>query len=230
MSDTTEANAVAYLRSVFTYEPDTGVVRWKIRKANRLRGSIAGSVKLSGYRYIGIDRWQMRAGRVIWALSTGRFPEHEVDHIDGNRDNNRWSNLRVVTHRQNAFNRGMYSNNTSGYKGVSKVASTGGKCWHASIGIERKRIVLGRYKTPREASVAYELAAREIYGEFYRPPPRRPHVQLDYHPLQMPTVATHTRTAPPPPRRRIHHDGLEIFARRKYFNSPDRTATANIRN
>ncbi len=88
----------------------------------------------------------------------------EVDHIDGNCCNNKRSNLRLATHSQNSKNKKRYSNNTSGYKGVSRVRNR----WSATISINHKQVRIGLYATPEEAYNAYCEAAKKYYGEFAR--------------------------------------------------------------
>lgn len=106
--------------------------------------------------------------RVILARMLGRLllQAEEVDHIDLNPLNNRRSNLRLATKRQNKTNQRTYKNNTSGYKGVSWNASK--RKWHARISKEGKVIHLGFFDSPEEAYDRYCKAARELHGEFAR--------------------------------------------------------------
>lgn len=89
----------------------------------------------------------------------------QVDHINGNKLDNRRSNLRLATASQNRANKGKIVNNTSGYKGVS----LSGKKWAADIAMNKVKVRLGRFDTPEEAAKAYDQAARELHGEFARP-------------------------------------------------------------
>lgn len=88
-----------------------------------------------------------------------------VDHIDGNGLNNQKKNLRLCTNSQNLINRGLPSNNTIGYKGVSSNGNTG-RFWKAEIKKDDKKIYIGNYKTPEEAAKAYDRKAIELFGEF----------------------------------------------------------------
>lgn len=95
----------------------------------------------------------------------------QVDHINGDRLDNRKVNLRLCTNQQNSCNRGRQSNNTSGYKGVSflEFNSKGYKLrkpWVAKIAVEGKPISLGMYATAGEASQAYAKAATKYHKEF----------------------------------------------------------------
>lgn len=87
----------------------------------------------------------------------------QVDHIDGNGLNNRRANLRLATHAQNCINKRWNRRNKSGYKGVCSI--DGGR-WGAYICHNKKRINLGSFKTPQEASAAYNKASVAMFGEF----------------------------------------------------------------
>lgn len=92
-------------------------------------------------------------------------PNNETtDHINGNKLDNRKSNLRPATRSQNQANRGVQSNNTSGYKGVhyDKLRNK----WRARVVLNRKGINLGDFKTPEEAALAYNTKAKELFGDF----------------------------------------------------------------
>jgi len=91
----------------------------------------------------------------------------QVDHRDGDGLNNRRSNLRSATHFTNGYNRGPNKNNTSGFKGVARHS---GKWW-AYIGVNGKRINLGRFFDIHDAAAAYAAAARKYHGEFARTEP-----------------------------------------------------------
>lgn len=90
-----------------------------------------------------------------------------VDHIDGNRLNNKRSNLRLASRSQNGGNRKRNADNTSGYKGVVRENSKA-RPWAAKINIDGKQRRLGKFATPEEAFEAYCEAARRVYGEFAR--------------------------------------------------------------
>src|SRR5690606_19356654 len=89
-----------------------------------------------------------------------------VDHIDGNSLNNSKANLRVCNHSQNQANARLRTDNTSGYKGVSFLASN--NVWVASIKIRGKQTYIGRFNTPETAALAYNEAAIRLHGEFAR--------------------------------------------------------------
>jgi hypothetical protein len=140
---------------------------WKISNT-RDSGRSAGSMGLSGGgdpRYmVKINQCRYPVHRVVFALANGRDPyPMEVDHIDMNPLNNHPSNLRTATRSQNASNKGIQSNNTSGIRGVTWCKRTGS--WMAQIGLNKRTIFLGRFKDIQEAAAA-RIAALHLHGEF----------------------------------------------------------------
>jgi hypothetical protein len=91
-------------------------------------------------------------------------PTLTIDHIDGNKNNNHISNLRMATRQEQIFNTKVRKNNILGVKGVQKH----GNKYRATINIDGKRIRLGTFDTIEEARQAYETKAQELHGEFYR--------------------------------------------------------------
>jgi len=89
-------------------------------------------------------------------------PKIEIDHIDGDGLNCQRENMRECGHAQNLRNRGLDSNNTSGFKGVSVK----GKKWRAYIGGGGRQKYIGTFDNPTSAALAYDRAAKELYGEF----------------------------------------------------------------
>jgi hypothetical protein len=90
----------------------------------------------------------------------------ECDHINGDCTDNRKSNLRVCSRSNNAANGIRYSNNKSGFRGVSWYKR--GKCWESKIKVNYKTIYLGRFHTKEEAADTYNIAAVKYFGEFAR--------------------------------------------------------------
>jgi len=98
---------------------------------------------------------------------TGTFPKKAIDHRDGDRTNNRFSNLREATMAQNAGNSKKSKNNISGFKGVSWHREQGK--WRAEISCQNKRYWLGFFTSALEAHQAYAEASRRLFGDFARP-------------------------------------------------------------
>ena len=148
---------------LLSYDPTTGVFRWLVSRRSGVKaGSIAGSYNDQGYRRIKIDGKHYRENRLAWLIMTGKWPEHEVDHVNGVRDDNRWVNLRHATRGQNEVNKPAY--NSLGVKGVRKI----GERYQARLGGGAKRINLGWYSCEEDAMKAYQNAAQNKYGNFVR--------------------------------------------------------------
>jgi hypothetical protein len=156
------------LKEILEYNPETGEFFWKVSYSGAKTGEQAGSIYKNGYRYIQIDGLDYRAARLAWFFATGDDPKDFVDHINGLRDDNRFSNLRIATNSQNQANTGPQKNNTSGFKGISWSASR--QKWCASITINGKAKGLGRFVNLDDAVRAYKKAALEAWGEYAKVP------------------------------------------------------------
>lgn len=99
-------------------------------------------------------------------LLTGANKGEYVDHIDGNPLNNLRENLRICKKQQNEFNQKIRADNTSGYKGVSRIKNSGR--YRAYINKDNHRIELGVYPNAEEAAHAYNCKARVLFGEYAR--------------------------------------------------------------
>lgn len=157
------------LMEVLDYAPETGLFTWKARlkRATKI-GDVAGRVKDSGYRIIGVDGHLYRAHRLAFLYVTGEFPSAFVDHINGLRDDNRFGNLREATSQENAQNLGLRPGNKSGFTGVHRHTQNG--AWIAQIVVSGKRQHLGSFKTREEAHAAYLSAKAEQHA--FQPVPR----------------------------------------------------------
>lgn len=144
-----------HLSQSFTYCQDTGVL---IRNSN---GNHMNGTDAYGYIQLGYKKKMYKAHRVIWAIVNGEFPKGYIDHINGNRTDNRIKNLRVVTHQQNIHNQQKINKkNKSGYTGVcwNKKSAK----WQSCISVNRKTIYLGVFEDPKVAHQVY-LKAKRIY-------------------------------------------------------------------
>jgi hypothetical protein len=150
------------LRDVLDYDPETGEFRWKARNSNRIKiGAVAGApFGNRGYRVIGVDGVRYYAHRLAWFYVYGIWPSKDTDHINGNRDDNRISNLRVVDRTTNMENfRKAVRNTVSGFLGV-KVDK---KRFAATIHVAGKKKYLGMFDTAQEAHQAYLEAKRKLH-------------------------------------------------------------------
>lgn len=150
-----------YLRSILNYDPATGVFTWKVRTANNVKaGDIAGSLDGDGYLLIGVQSRVHSAHRLAWLYVYGTWPEDQIDHINRIRTDNRISNLREVSHKQNSQNASKRSDNTSGHPGVCWLKQS--SKWRARIMHSYKMIHLGCFTTLEEA-IAARKAAEKLY-------------------------------------------------------------------
>lgn len=154
------------LKSLLHYDPDTGVFTWAARSGARsVIGTVAGHVRITGYRTIAFNGEKYAAHRLAWLYMTGEEPGILIDHVNGQRDDNRWENLRQATFAQNSANSTRQSNNTTGLKGVSVLPHSPNR-WQAAIKRDGKNQYLGCFPTPELAHEAYMSAAKEAHGEF----------------------------------------------------------------
>lgn len=139
------------------YNLETGELFWKAARGSRKAGSKAGVINGKGYLCVQLGGKSYLAHRLIWIMAYGIEPAEQIDHINGNKTDNRLCNLRNVTNRQNQYNqRKPRSDNQSGYLGVSRY----GNRWMACIKINGKTNHIGYYNTPEQASEAYKTAKR----------------------------------------------------------------------
>lgn len=156
------ADRMAFFDSRFSVNLDTGKITGGFNACTWVNGD--GYLEIGIHGVINKKQWKitMKAHRFLLWKATGAIPEH-VDHIDGDKLNNRISNLRPASTAQNARNCKLRIDNSSGYKGVSRAKS--GR-WEACIKVGKKKKTLGTFGDPRTAALAYDEAAREEYGEF----------------------------------------------------------------
>ncbi len=113
----------ARLKELFTYNPETGIFTRKAQRGSQKAGSKAGCLNRSnGYVAIMVDYRSRHAHRLAWIYMTGETPKN-IDHINGNRSDNRFENLRNVETQQNNTNASLQKRNKTGFVGVREVPS-----------------------------------------------------------------------------------------------------------
>ena len=147
----------------FHVDVDAGTLTWKAGR--KLAGKLAGAVELHGYRQVLVGRKYFKVHRIIWFMAHGRWPK-ELDHINGDRSDNRLKNLRKVTRFQNVANSKLRSTNRSGVKGAWWDKERGK--WMSQIEHRGYTTSLGRFETKEAAHAAYRKAALRLHGEFAR--------------------------------------------------------------
>ena len=158
-----------HLLSNLRYEPETGLFFWAAARPKVRVGDQAGYTKKDrGYIYIEFDQKSYAAHRLAWFYMTKKWPSDQIDHINGNKSDNRFANLREATNGQNRAN--TKTSGKHGLKGVKFLPwiKNGGKCWQSQITHNKKVIYLGCYHTKEEAHEAYVKKAIEFHGDFHR--------------------------------------------------------------
>lgn len=147
----------ARLRELVNYNPDTGLMTWKIsRNQKALAGTEVGHQEAKGYRSACIDGKDFKVHRLAWLYVYGQWPKNQIDHLNQIKDDNRIVNLRDVTNSQNQLNIKIKSNNTSGLRGVHFDSRA--KTWRAQISRNGVRQTLGSFDTKEKAATARATA------------------------------------------------------------------------
>ena len=148
------------LKKLLDYDPETGEFTWIKPPKNRsyLLGTVAGSKFSVGYIYIKIDTHSYRAHRLAWLYMYGAWPNSILDHINGNKTDNRISNLRVVTITSNNLNIAKANKqNKLKVRGVTKFRN--------KFRVKVRNNHIGCFDTIEEAAAAYEKARKTALEE-----------------------------------------------------------------
>lgn len=164
---------IAVLRSLIDYNPETGEFTWKARGLPcwdaKFAGNRAGhNNRNTGYVHLKLMGRSFKAHRVAFAITHGRWPTNEIDHIDGNGLNNSIANMREATRAENNQNRSRPSSNTSGYVGVGRTLDN---MWVAQIRHNGVQHYIGYFDCPKKASEAYQEAKARLHT--FSPVPRQ---------------------------------------------------------
>ena len=163
------------LKKLLSYDPKTGELLWKRRDVSgfatpglgrhwnkRFAGKAAlNCLEKDGYKCGVVLGKPVLAHRVAWAIHHGEWPEHQIDHINRSKGDNRIENLRAVSGLQNMRNLPLPKSNKSGVCGVMRIPNK--RRWVARIRHKRKMLHLGTFKTLEEAAAA-RRAAEKKYG------------------------------------------------------------------
>lgn len=167
MTPQNSADLLAKLKQDLSYDPETGMFHWTRGGGPARRPSgIAGDINAIGYRRIRLGGDTYVAHRIAWLFHYGELPDDDVqiDHINGDRADNRISNLRLATRFENTRNSRRRRDNTSGVKGVGWHKSTGK--WVAYIRENGKHRHLGLFRSIDEAADTVRRARERLHGEF----------------------------------------------------------------
>lgn len=152
------------VKSLLNYDRQSGVFTWKSGRKPGTTGKVAGSAHHSGYQIIGIYGTYYMAHRLAWLIEHGEWPVALIDHVNGDRSDNRIVNLRSADFSQNRRNSKMNSNNKTGIKGVSW--NSGMSKWHARIRCQGSYKHLGFYTDIELAELVINEARAKFHGEF----------------------------------------------------------------
>lgn len=154
------------LKEALDYNEETGEFRWKMRTSTRVRvGASTGCVSTTdGYVYIRLDKFLYAAHRLAWMMANGAMPDRNIDHINGNRSDNRISNLRLADFSENARNAKMPVHNKCGVKGVCNHQKTGK--WRAQITHQGRQYYFGLFDSIEAAAAAVKDGRARVHGEF----------------------------------------------------------------
>ena len=148
------------LRECFKYDPETGeIVRIKKTHRNQRVGESVGYISARGYKYMKVNGRGLLFHRVAWKLVTGEDPPQEIDHVNKDRLDNRWCNLRAATPEQNLANRPLKGECLPGVK-------RHGSRFQARITINGTRRTIGTFNTEEEAHAAYVAEHVGAHGKF----------------------------------------------------------------
>lgn len=168
--------SVDYLRACLAYDPGAGVLTWKERPREhfnsdfayrrfntRYAGQVAGGPDRQGYHKLRIDRTLVTAHRVVWAIVTGAWPDPglQLDHVDLDKSNNRFTNLTLVSPGANSRRFARSRRNTSGATGVHYRHTD--RRWIAKVRADGKTVTIGAYRSFEDAVTA-RRAADSAFG------------------------------------------------------------------
>ena len=156
MSPTIDNDTFLLAQETLRYDPELGQFFWRLRRGNQLPGYRAGYFDSgTDWRIIMLDGINIYEHQLAWMLHYKEHPPVRIYHLDGNKSNNKISNLSA----KSSYRRATQKNNKSGHPGVSY--SKAKKRWLAVINIDRKRTVLGYYKTKSEAVAVRQAAEKQ---------------------------------------------------------------------
>lgn len=152
---------VDLVRSLFDYDAATGVLRWAVKRGQAKRGDVISCTANNGYLVVRFSKSLWLAHRLIVAMKTGLSSFDVVDHINGNKQDNRMENLRVVDNASNVQNvRRAQKNSSCGQLGVVRH----GDRWRARIGANGACRHIGVFDTPEQAHMAYIAEKRLLHA------------------------------------------------------------------
>ncbi len=154
------------LQDILNYDIETGIFTWKIKPCKNIAvNTVAGGINNRNYVVIKIKNKTYLAHRLAWLYVYGEIPDF-IDHINGNKSDNKIKNLRECSQQENCFNRKLAINNKCGVKGICFYNKT--KKWKAQLNIDGKRKHLGYFDNIEDAKEVLNNARIKHHKEFAR--------------------------------------------------------------
>lgn len=158
-----------FLTEVLHYCPASGVFTYKVKRGKSMPGERAGYDHVSGYRHVGFCGKSFKEHRLAWFYVHGRWPDGDLDHINGKPGDNRISNLRVVNDSLNCLNKKWdATKNKAGFRGVSRHKSERGKPkWRVRVTDSGgRRVSIGNFDSLEDAIKARIKAEDRYYSQY----------------------------------------------------------------
>lgn len=154
------------LKELLDYNQDTGIFTWKKRTSNRIKiGSVAGNLHCRGYIELKVNGIRCLAHRLAWLYEHGELPKL-IDHINGDRKDNRICNLRLASYAENVYNSKIRSDNKSGVRCVSWNNRI--NKWEVRIKLNGKLHSFGSYEDLSLAKIVADKIRQENHNKFFR--------------------------------------------------------------
>lgn len=152
------------LKRLLHYNPDTGEFHWRVNRSNGVKaGDLTGTRTQTGYVVISVLNKTRKAHRLAWLYMTGEFPPDYIDHVNCNKSDNSWSNLRCATNSENQRNRGRFGG-AAGMKNVVFVEKR--KKFQVSLKVAGKEKFIGYYEDAELADLVAHAAREKFHGPF----------------------------------------------------------------
>jgi hypothetical protein len=152
-------------RELLNYAPETGAFTWRVARQNGAKPGQAAGSRRHDYMILRLDGVNYMAHRVAWLIVHGAWPDGEIDHVNGNKFDNRLANIRPVTHQGNAENkRRARADNKLGVLGVHLDSRRKSRPYVASIRVDGKLKQIGAFASAEEAHRAYVQQKRQVHA------------------------------------------------------------------